>query len=160
MMHTAYLSLGSNQGERIQNLKSAIHMLQNQKDIEVNCMSSVYETTPVDYESQPDFLNMVCQIYTSLEPYALLDATQRIEDILGRKRKERFGPRVIDIDILMFDDIEIENERLILPHPRMRERAFVMIPLSEIDGRYASTSVLKGEIKRIGKMYNLLDSCC
>jgi 2-amino-4-hydroxy-6-hydroxymethyldihydropteridine diphosphokinase len=95
--------------------------------------SSIYETDPVGYENQEQFLNMAIQVSTALNPFELLDTCLEIELNLGRKRDIRWGPRTIDLDILLFNHENIETEKLIVPHPRMHERAFVLIPLLEID---------------------------
>ncbi|MCM3218076.1 2-amino-4-hydroxy-6-hydroxymethyldihydropteridine diphosphokinase [Niallia taxi] len=132
MSNTAYLSLGSNIGERLQNLREAVLMLEKNESIEVVSVSSIYETDPVGFEEQEMFLNIAVQVRTSLSPFDLLGACQDIEQRLGRKRILRWGPRTIDLDILLFNHENIESEKLIIPHPRMEERAFVLIPLIEI----------------------------
>lgn len=135
-MSTAFLSLGSNLGDRLGNLKKALSLLSSHPSITVKRVSSVYETDPVGYINQDDYLNLVCQIETDLSPIALLLYSQTIEQILFRERTIRFGPRTIDVDILTFDELFMQTDELTLPHPRMRERAFVQIPLHEIlDGK-------------------------
>lgn len=133
MKNTVYLALGTNQGDRLNYLQKAIKMLVNHPDISVIDHSSIYETEPVGYTEQPKFLNMVLHLHTSLNAFELLDFTQKTEGGLGRKREIRWGPRTIDLDILLYNDENIESERLIVPHPRMFERAFVMVPLLEIN---------------------------
>lgn len=133
MNNTAYLSLGSNMGDREKNLFSAIVQLQKNKQIRIVKFSSIYETEPVGYLNQNQFLNAVIQVSTSLSPQELLKVCLKIEEKLGRKRKIRWGPRIIDLDILLYNQENIETEDLIIPHPRMFERAFVMIPLLEIE---------------------------
>lgn len=128
----AYLSLGSNLGDKKANIDLAIEMLKNHDQIEVTQVSSYYETEPVGYTEQNWFLNVVLEIETSLSPQALLKYCQFIEKVLKRERTIRWGPRVIDVDILLYGDYSSEEELLTLPHPRMTERAFVMIPLYEI----------------------------
>lgn len=131
-MSTAFLSIGSNLGNRMGNLKKALSLLSSHQSITVSNVSSVYETDPVGFAKQDDFLNLVCKIETDLSPIALLLYTQTIEQILFRERTIRFGPRTIDVDILTYDVIVMQTNELLLPHPRMRERAFVQIPLHEI----------------------------
>ena len=131
-MNTAYLSLGSNIGDRSNLLKTALETLVSAYPIELVNVSSIYETDPVGYTDQDMFLNMVAQIYTELSPIELLDACAETEIKLGRKREIHWGPRTIDLDILLFNEENIITERLVIPHPRMTERSFVIIPLLEI----------------------------
>ncbi|MCT4563941.1 MAG: 2-amino-4-hydroxy-6-hydroxymethyldihydropteridine diphosphokinase [Maledivibacter sp.] len=131
-MHKAYLGLGSNIGEKKENIDSAVDMLKQHKSIEVKNISSYYETEPVGYEDQDWFVNVVVEIETNLEPYQLLEFCGSIEEKLKRKRIIRWGPRTIDVDILVYEGFTSQDERLTLPHPRMTERAFVMVPLYEI----------------------------
>ncbi|MBI5975539.1 2-amino-4-hydroxy-6-hydroxymethyldihydropteridine diphosphokinase [Staphylococcus canis] len=131
-MTDAYLSLGSNIGQREAQLHTAIENLDTIDDIKVVTVSPIYETKPVGYVDQPDFLNVCVHIQTSLTPHQLLDACLEIEQRLHRVRKERWGPRTIDIDILLYGTSVVEDDRLSLPHPRMVERAFVMVPLNDI----------------------------
>lgn len=125
-----YLALGTNLGERIQNLEHALRLLR--EHIQLERISSVYETEPVGYANQPNFLNMACSGTTELSAPELLQATQGIEQALGRQATFRNGPRVIDIDILLYDQEQWQQEGLVLPHPRLAERAFVLVPLVEI----------------------------
>jgi 2-amino-4-hydroxy-6-hydroxymethyldihydropteridine diphosphokinase len=131
-MGIALLSIGSNVGDRMKNLKKAMSLLSVHPDISVLDVSSVYETDPVEYLEQDDFLNLVCRVETDLTPLELLHYAQTIEQILFRERTIRFGPRTMDIDILTYDEQVISSDELTLPHPRMSERAFVQIPLREI----------------------------
>lgn len=128
--HTVYLALGSNLGDRRGNLTAALRRLS--AAVHIDALSSLYETEPVGYLDQPQFLNMVCRGNTRLSPTDLLHHTQKIEIALGRQPTFRNGPRPIDIDILLYDDLQIEQEGLTIPHPRMTERAFVLAPLAEI----------------------------
>jgi 2-amino-4-hydroxy-6-hydroxymethyldihydropteridine diphosphokinase len=121
-----YLSLGSNLENRLNHLHSALSYFS------VLAQSSIYETEPVDYLSQPWFLNVVVEIGTELSPQQLLRFCLEIETKLGRKRDIPKGPRTIDIDLLFYNDLILNNEELILPHPRIAERRFVLIPLNEI----------------------------
>jgi len=127
---TVYLGLGSNMGDRQGNLKKALDFLSQRLRIEK--VSSVYDTEPVGNVNQPHFLNMVCQAYTTLPPAVLLNLLKGIETKLSRLPGERNSPRPIDIDILFYGDQVIETPELVIPHPRIVERAFVLIPLAEI----------------------------
>ncbi|WP_394141388.1 2-amino-4-hydroxy-6-hydroxymethyldihydropteridine diphosphokinase [Cytobacillus oceanisediminis] len=133
MENTAFIALGSNIGNRFENLKEAIEKIGRLPEVGVVNTSSIYETDPVGYENQEQFLNMAIQVSTALNPFELLDACLETELDLGRKRDIRWGPRTIDLDILLYNHENIETEKLIVPHPRMHERAFVLIPLLEID---------------------------
>lgn len=127
-----YVSLGSNMGDRFDYLSRAILALRHHSGIELEAVSSIYETDPVGYTDQPAFLNMAAGGKTELSPYELLEAVMEIERSLGRKREIHWGPRTIDVDILTYGQVKIEEEKLQVPHPRMAERAFVLIPLAEI----------------------------
>ncbi|MFB6469351.1 2-amino-4-hydroxy-6-hydroxymethyldihydropteridine diphosphokinase [Cytobacillus sp. Hz8] len=133
MDNQAYIALGSNIGNRFLYLSQAIQELAKRKEVVLENTSSVYETDPVGYEDQDPFLNMVIKVSTSLKPMDLLMVCQEIEKNLGRKREIRWGPRTLDLDILLYNQENIESENLMIPHPRMTERAFVMIPLLEIN---------------------------
>jgi GTP cyclohydrolase-4 len=128
--HTVYLGLGANLGDRQGNLAQALQLLRRHLTIER--VSSCYETSPVCYTNQPDFINMACRAQTDLAPRALLDFVKEVEQRLGRITSFRNAPRVIDIDILLFDDLVLDEAELTLPHPRMSDRAFVLVPLAEI----------------------------
>lgn len=130
MTHTVYLALGSNLGDRQQHLSDALQHLRGALSIEH--ISSIYETEPVGYLDQPPFFNLVCKGTTNLSPLALLKFVKDAEMYLGRQVTFRNGPRVIDIDILLYDTLSIQAEQLTIPHPRMAERAFVLVPLVEI----------------------------
>ena len=131
-MHTAYLSIGSNMGEREENPRSAIDLLNADEAIEVTKCANIYETEPVGYDDQPYFLNTCLELKTSLDPYSLLKVCQKIENDLHRVRIIRNGPRTIDLDILLYDDLISYDPILTIPHPRMYERAFVLYPLKDI----------------------------
>ncbi len=133
MNNIAYIALGTNQGDRENFLLTAIKLLDDSPCISLIEHSSIFETEPVGYTEQPKFLNMVVKIRTSLTANELLELTQKLEKDLGRKREIHWGPRTIDLDILLFNDENIESEHLKVPHPRMFERAFVIIPLLEIN---------------------------
>ncbi|CUA80989.1 MULTISPECIES: 2-amino-4-hydroxy-6-hydroxymethyldihydropteridine diphosphokinase [Anoxybacillus] len=133
MEHISYIALGSNIGDRFEYLRKAVMALRDHTHISVLATSSIYETDPVGYVDQACFLNMVVKVVTSLSPFALLAAAMDIEKQFGRKREVHWGPRTLDLDILLYNHENIETEQLIIPHPRMLERAFVLIPLFEID---------------------------
>jgi 2-amino-4-hydroxy-6-hydroxymethyldihydropteridine diphosphokinase len=126
----AYLCLGSNLGDREENLRQALALLSPK--IYVVKLSAVYETEPVGYEEQPLFLNLVCRIATDLPPDELLHFVKDIETEMGRIPGFPNAPRVMDIDILLYDNTIIETQNLTIPHPRLKDRAFVLIPLTEI----------------------------
>lgn len=132
-----FLGLGSNLGDRDGSLRYAVEML-DRDDVRVLRSSSVYETDPVGGPEQPPYRNAVIEVETELAPHALLDRCLSIEAERGRVRDERWGPRVLDIDLLEGSDggaaIVVDDDRLSVPHPRMRERAFVLIPLAELRG--------------------------
>ncbi len=128
--HVAWIGLGSNLGDRHTNLLEALQQLRERTRIVR--VSSVYETDPVDYLDQPRFLNMVVQVETDLDPFSLLQFLKRIERRIGRQTTVRYGPRAIDLDLLLYDDLVLETPELQIPHPRMAERAFVLVPLAEV----------------------------
>lgn len=128
----AFLGLGSNLGDRLGTLQRAIDLLAAEPSIVVQRTSRIWETEPVGGPEQPDFLNVVAEIETALEPHHLLHAVNHVEAELGRSRDVRWGPRTIDIDILLIDALTLEGDRLTVPHPRMHERAFVVMPLLEL----------------------------
>ncbi|TDM07240.1 2-amino-4-hydroxy-6-hydroxymethyldihydropteridine diphosphokinase [Macrococcus lamae] len=131
-MTTIYLSLGSNIGDRQQQLERAIDLLSKTEGICVVRLSSIYETSPVGGVVQEDFYNMCIVVETTLSPLEVLAVCQSIESQLARVRKIHWGPRTIDLDILMIDDAVIDEPDLQVPHPFMLERSFVLIPLHEI----------------------------
>ncbi len=127
---TAYIALGSNMGDKMRTCRSALEMLR--KAGRVKRVSSFYRTEPVGFSNQEDFINAVAEIETNLSPLALLAACHVIEDELGRSRLVQWGPRTIDLDILLYGDQVITNSELAIPHPLMVERRFVLVPLCEI----------------------------
>ena len=129
-MNKVYLGLGSNIGDSKKNIESALLLLGEKVNI-VN-KSSYYETEPVGFKDQPWFLNIVVEGRTDLNPRELLDFTQSVERDMKRVKTIVNGPRIIDVDILIYDDVKMESENLTIPHPRMDERAFVMVPIFEI----------------------------
>jgi 2-amino-4-hydroxy-6-hydroxymethyldihydropteridine diphosphokinase len=131
MDHIVYLALGSNMGNRLSNLKAAVLNLTPQMTVKQK--SSVYETPPWGFTEQDAFLNQVVKVTTYLEPEPLLRHLKRMETALGRVPNFQNGPRVIDIDILFFDKMIINTPPLVVPHPRLHERAFVLVPFAEIE---------------------------
>jgi 2-amino-4-hydroxy-6-hydroxymethyldihydropteridine diphosphokinase len=129
--HIVYLALGTNLGDRAANLRLAIASLTPQ--MEVKAKSYVYETPPWGYAEQPSFLNQVVKARTYLDPEPLLGHLKRLEVALGRTESFRNGPRLIDIDILFYDDLVLNQPSLVIPHPRLHERGFVLLPLMDID---------------------------
>ena len=129
-----YIGIGSNLGDRQKYIESAIQRLKEIKGIEVRKVSSIYETDPLGGPSQGKYLNGAIEIETEIDPRELLTRLLDIEIQLGRKRTVKNGPRTIDLDILLFGDKKIDEPGLEIPHPRMREREFVMKPLKEIYG--------------------------
>jgi 2-amino-4-hydroxy-6-hydroxymethyldihydropteridine diphosphokinase len=128
----AFLGLGSNLGDRLTNLQGAVDLLQDEPGLRVTASSRVWETVPVGGPPQPDYLNAVVCVETDLSARDLLDAAHRVEARLGRVRRERWGARSIDVDLLLFDEEAIVDEDLVVPHPRMHQRAFVLLPLLEL----------------------------
>jgi 2-amino-4-hydroxy-6-hydroxymethyldihydropteridine diphosphokinase len=129
-MHTVYIALGSNIGDRLANLNSAIAALPPK--VATLALSLVYETAPWGYTDQPAFLNQVIRAETRLLPPDLLIHLKSIETSLGRTPSFRYGPRLIDLDILFYDDLILESPNLIIPHPRLHERAFMLVPLADL----------------------------
>ena len=138
-MAKVYLSLGTNMGDRLENLREALFLVD--EGVRVDSVSSVYETEPWGFEDQDRFLNIALSGETDLSPVELLDFTQSIERAMKRVKTVRYGPRVIDVDILLYEGVAMDTERLTIPHPRMSERAFVLVPLREI----AMDDVIPGE---------------
>ena len=127
---TVYLGLGSNVGTRQDNLKKAMELISQR--LRVGRVSSIYDTEPVGNVNQSRFLNQVCQVYTTLPPMALLTLVKGIELKLGRVPMAPNSPRIMDIDILFYGDQVVDDPKLVIPHPRLAERAFVLIPMAEI----------------------------
>jgi 2-amino-4-hydroxy-6-hydroxymethyldihydropteridine diphosphokinase len=130
---SAYLGLGSNLGDRLSSLQRAVELLAAQPGVRVVRSSRVYESDPVGGPPQPEYLNAVIEVATDRSPRGLLEACSAVEDALGRVRTERWGPRAIDVDVLTYDDRTIDDPDLTVPHPRMHERAFVIVPLTELE---------------------------
>ncbi|MBT1702321.1 2-amino-4-hydroxy-6-hydroxymethyldihydropteridine diphosphokinase [Chryseosolibacter indicus] len=146
-----YLSLGTNQGNRKENLNKALARIA--QDIgKVTKLSSIYSTKPWGKKDQDDFLNQVILIETTFDPTNLLDKILNIERDLGRVREEKWGPRIIDIDVLFYGDVVINIPELTIPHPAIAERKFILIPLDEISPEYVHPLLNK-------KVRTLLDEC-
>lgn len=131
MMAHAYLSLGTNLGDRLGHLREAARLL-HQRGVRLLRASSVYETAAVGMTDQPPFLNAVLEVETDLSPSELLEVAHSVERTLGRQRSVRWGPRTLDIDILLYDNRKIDLPDLQVPHPRMHQRRFVLLPLLEL----------------------------
>jgi len=155
-MRTAFLGLGSNMGDRGYYLQTAIRYLQRHPAIVVERVSGIYETEPWGGVPQEAFWNQGLQLKTTLTPHKLLDVCQSIENALGRKRIIRWGPRTVDIDILLYDNKIVKDERLTIPHPYLEQREFVLAPLREIapelilpSGQRIAEVFGSGEVMRI-----------
>ncbi len=133
MINRAYISLGSNLGDKMNNISAARLLVDRLEDTAISRMSSLYNTAPWGKTDQDEFINQVIEIETELRPLNLLHLLQDIEIKLGRLRSEKWGPRVIDLDILLYGQEVIKEQELIVPHPYMFERLFVLIPLQEIE---------------------------
>lgn len=140
---TAYIGVGSNLGDRRENMRRAIRLLAETGEIKVERVAPLYRTAPLGVEDQPEFFNSVVEVETTLSPQELLARLLKVEASLGRVREKRWGPRVIDLDLLLYDDLQLVTPELILPHPRLTERAFVVVPLSEL----APEMLLPGGVK-------------
>lgn len=130
-MHTVYLGIGSNLGSREENCNNAIKLLSEQ-NVKITSQSSMIETKPWGVEDQPDFINMAIEAETSLEPDQFLALLKTIEERMGRQPAGKWGPRIIDLDILLYDDLVLETDDFVIPHPEMGKREFVLRPLAEI----------------------------
>ena len=146
----AFLGLGSNVGDRLAHLQHGVDRLEGERRIRVDAVSSIYETAPVGGPPQDPFLNMALRVATTASPYGLLRACQRAERAAGRVRTQRWGPRTLDVDVLLYADRTITTRRLVVPHPRLAERPFALIPLIEVapgaalpDGRPLVTVLAK-----------------
>ena len=129
---TGFLGFGTNLGDRKKNLDQALTIINNRPDLAVFRTSSIYETEPWGLTNQPKFLNMVAEIETSLPPCELLERIKKLEQYMGREAGPRFGPRLIDIDILLLEDQVVDDPDLKVSHIRLHERAFVLVPLAEL----------------------------
>ena len=153
---TAFLGLGANLGDRASSLRAALRALHAPPSLEVVRASTFYETAPVGVTGQPDFLNAVAEVRTTLPPAALLARLLGVEQQLGRVRTERWGPRVIDIDILLYGDQALALPGLTVPHPRAAERSFVLQPLAEIapDARFPDGEAAQKKWQRLSELGN------
>jgi 2-amino-4-hydroxy-6-hydroxymethyldihydropteridine diphosphokinase len=157
MSTRAFLGIGSNLGDRLETLQRSVELLHTSPGIEVVASSRVYETDPVGGVEQPDFLNAVLEISTDLSARVLLQRCQAVEAELGRTREIHWGPRTIDVDVLGYDEATIDETDLVVPHPRMHERGFVMMPLLELEpepmlpgGLKAADAEPEGEVRLFG----------
>ncbi|MFN3695220.1 MAG: 2-amino-4-hydroxy-6-hydroxymethyldihydropteridine diphosphokinase [Ignavibacterium sp.] len=131
--HIAFIGIGSNVGNRIENIRKAVSSISENKEVELISASSVYESLPFGNHNQKNFFNAVIKLKTSLTHYELFDFLKKLELKLGRISREHWGPREIDLDILLFDDLILSDDVLTLPHKGMHVRDFVLLPLAEID---------------------------
>ena len=131
-MYAAYIGFGSNIGDRLAHIRNAIHALSQTEGITLQRVSSVYKTAPIGYTAQAEFLNGVAAIQTHLPPLSLLHTLKNIETAIGRQHRIRWGPREIDLDILIYGDLCLQTEELVIPHPEMHRRRFVLVPLAEL----------------------------
>lgn len=131
MSHIAYIGIGSNLGNALENVRNAIDLLRKIPETTLDASSSLYQTAPVDASGE-DYINAVIRLKTGLAPDTLLKELWQIENLFGRKRPFKNAPRTLDLDILLYDTDDIRTEHLTVPHPRMTERAFVLVPLHEI----------------------------
>ena len=153
-MTLAHLGLGSNLGDRLAHLQGAVDGLAATVGTAVVAVSSVYETEPVGGPVQDDFLNAVVAVETDLDAFELLAVCQRLEEQASRVRAERWGPRTLDVDILLFGDACIQTDQLVVPHPRIAARAFVTVPLVEIApallAEFPGEVAASGAVRRFG----------
>jgi len=133
----AYLGIGSNLGDRLAHLQAAVDALAAEPDVSIVAVSPVYETEPVGGPPQDDYLNAVVAVDTSLDARGLLDAAHRAEAAEHRVRAERWGPRTLDVDVLLVGDDRVDEPDLQVPHPRLTERAFVLVPLADVAPEWA-----------------------
>jgi 2-amino-4-hydroxy-6-hydroxymethyldihydropteridine diphosphokinase len=147
----AYIGLGSNLDNPESQLKTAIEALTGLPQTRLQARSSLYRSAPMGPQDQPDYLNAVVQLSTGLEPEALLDKLQGIEQAQGRVRAQHWGPRTLDLDILLYGEDVVATERLKIPHPGIAERSFVLYPLAEINGQL--------EIPGLGGVRSLMEQC-
>lgn len=132
--HTVYICVGSNLGNRLENCRNGVAALTVSGTIQLVDQSCIYETEPVDYKDQDWFMNYVIEIETALNPFPLLELLKSVEGEAGRSKNTiRYGPRILDLDIIFYDDIVMDTPQLVIPHPRMHKRRFVLKPICDID---------------------------
>ncbi len=129
----AYIGLGSNLNNPKQQIKNAVLALHDMQDVSVVNLSSLYQSKPIDNSDQPDYINAVCQVDTHLTPLELLHVCQEIEEKQHRVREKKWGARTIDLDIILYGVQVVASKQLVIPHPQMMNRAFVLVPLAEMD---------------------------
>lgn len=147
-INLAYIALGTNLGNRLDNLTQALELLQKEAGAKIIAVSAIYETAPVGGPDQEPFLNACAILETALSPTKLLIGMLTIENNLGRVRKERWGPRVIDLDLLIYNEVRMNTPLLELPHPRLSERDFVLVPLADI----APALIVPGLSKKVADL--------
>jgi 2-amino-4-hydroxy-6-hydroxymethyldihydropteridine diphosphokinase len=148
-----YIGIGSNTGDPVQNCLEAVDRLSACETIKVLKRSSLYRTEPVGFKDQPWFINAVVEIRTTLGAHALLEILQTIEERMGRVRAEKGGPRVMDLDILLYGERVIQDATLCVPHPEMHKRRFVLVPLNEIASYFIHPAYgvsIRGLLERLG----------
>ena len=150
-IHTAYVALGSNLGDKEANLRKALELLQ-ERGVEIVKTSTFISTEPYGVTDQPQFLNGVCEVRTSLEPLALLHTLLEIEQEMGRVRLRHWGERNIDLDLLLYEDVVMDTPELKLPHPDMQNRDFVLLPLAEIAPELVHP-ILQKSIEELSNLY-------
>jgi 2-amino-4-hydroxy-6-hydroxymethyldihydropteridine diphosphokinase len=150
---TAYIALGANLGDAVATVRQALRDLAALPQTQLLRASSLYRTAPID-SSGPDYINAVAEVATTLAPQALLAALQQLELAAGRERPYRNAPRTLDLDILLYDDITLDTSMLTIPHPRMHERAFVLLPLSEIAPARVGADLLQAVADQAVKRLN------
>jgi len=149
MMHWAYISIGSNMGDRLHNCRSGLAALCADGSVQVAALSPLYETAPVDFTEQAWFLNAAAKIHCALSPMDLLGKMQAVQAAAGRKSDSvRYGPRILDLDIIFYEDWVMQTAELTIPHPRMHKRRFVLQPICDIDP-YVLHPVLGQEVKQL-----------
>ncbi len=153
-MNKAYIALGSNINPRNEFLEQAINEIEQIKTTSIVKLSSIYETDPVGFEDQERFLNQVIEIETNCSAIELLEECQMIERKLGRKRELRWGPRTIDLDILLYNQENIMMDQLVIPHPRMHVRAFVLVPLVEVNPNLVIPTINKTVTEQLSLITN------
>ena len=146
-MSNIFIALGSNLENPKEQVKQGILSIKSIKGVRILCESYLYETPPVGILDQPNFINAVIKIDSDLSPYELLNKLLKIENLAGRIRIDKNGPRTLDLDILLFDNLILNDKNLIIPHPRMHERLFVLLPLKDIDENVVIPN--QGSIKHI-----------